>query len=166
MQEHTRNFPAAHISPGFHRTLKTLEMSLAKGIDLPRILVADNDPITSQLLSSLGEKQAYRVVSVSDGREAFRVLKSDANFLAAIFNMTIPHLQGVDIVRYMKTEKRLMRIPVVVVCGENGIKLMADSFAAGAIAFLAKPFNADQLQRVLRVAISSRNPRKELQRAA
>jgi DNA-binding NtrC family response regulator len=153
-------------SPKFQQTLKTLEMSLAKGLDLPRILVADNDPYTGQLLTSIGQTPAHKVVAVSDGREAYRVLKSDADFLAAIFNMTMPHLQGVDIIRYMKTEKRLMRIPVVVVCGENGIKLMGDSFAAGAIAFLSKPFNADQLQRVLRVAISSRSSRKELRRAA
>ncbi|MFS8085777.1 MAG: hypothetical protein ACMG6H_09120, partial [Acidobacteriota bacterium] len=58
-------------------------------------------------------------------------------------------------VRYMKTEKRLMKIPVVVVSGDQGLKLISDSFAAGAIMFLPKPFNADQLRRTLHIALSS-----------
>jgi len=49
----------------------------------------------------------------------------------------------------MKTEKRLMRIPVVVVTDEREPKQMVDSFAAGATVFLQKPFTTEQLQRTL-----------------
>lgn len=128
--------------------------------DRRRILVADDDPLTSQLLTSIAEKEGYTVVSVTDGREAYRILKTDADFKAAVFNMTMPHLKGVDIVRFMKTEKRLMRIPVVIVTAENGLRLIADSFAAGAALFLPKPFTTDQLQRALRIALSSRRDQK------
>jgi len=121
----------------------------------PRVLVVDNDPLTGQLLISIGEREGYQVVSVNDGRKAYRMLKSDADFTAAVFNMTMPNLNGVDIVRYMKTEKRLMRIPVVIVAGEHGLKLIADSFAAGALAFLPKPFTTDKLARTIRLAIGS-----------
>jgi len=102
----------------------------------------------------------------TDGREAYRLLKSDADFKIAIFNMTMPNLRGLDIVRYMKTEKRLMRIPVLVVSGEPGLKQMSDSFAAGATVFLAKPFTPDQLQRTLRIALSSRESQRQFQCAA
>jgi DNA-binding NtrC family response regulator len=100
------------------------------------------------------------VVSVADGRQAYRMLKSDADFAAAVFNMTMPHLDGVDLVRHMKTEKRLMRIPVVIVAGDHGLKLIADSFAAGALAFLPKPFTTEKLARTLRLAIGSGMNRK------
>jgi DNA-binding NtrC family response regulator len=166
MRDSIGNPNTVHDLPKLQHGLSMLEMSLAGAFDPPRVLVADDDPITSQLLNSIGAKEGYQVVSVRDGREAYRTLRSDADFRAAIFNMTMPHLQGVDIVRYMKTEKRLMRIPVVVVCGEHGLKLMADSFAAGAIAFMTKPFTADQLQLTLHIALSSRNSRKEILRAA
>jgi FixJ family two-component response regulator len=55
----------------------------------------------------------------------------------------------------MKTEKRLMRIPVVIVAGDQGLKLIADSFAAGALAFLPKPFTTEKLALTLRLAIRS-----------
>jgi len=166
MQRLAGNVNARFNTPKIQYGLTMIEKSLGESFDLPRVLVADNDPLTSQLLTSLSEKDGYRVVSVSDGREAYRVLKSDADFKIAIFNMMMPHLEGVDIVRYMKTEKRLMRIPVVVVGGEQGLRTVSESFAAGAIAFLSKPFNAELLQRTLRLALGGCATSREIQRAA
>jgi CheY-like chemotaxis protein len=120
-----------------------------------RVLVADNDPTTGRRLISIGEKEGYQVITVADGREAYRILKSDGDFQVAVFDMAMPQLDGVAIVRYMKTEKRLMRIPIVIVAGKQGLKLIAECFAAGAIAFLPKPFTTEQLRRTLRMAISS-----------
>ena len=125
-----------------------------------RVLVVDDDPVTGQLLASIGEREGYHVVTVDDGRKAYRMLKSDANFTAAVFNMTMPNLNGVDIVRYMKTEKRLMRIPVVIVAGDTGLKRIPESFAAGALVFLPKPFTPEKLALTLRLARCSGAGRK------
>jgi CheY-like chemotaxis protein len=126
-----------------------------------RVLVVDDDPITAALLSTVSEREGYQVVSVRDGREAYRILKSTADFTAAVFNMTMPHLDGVDLVRHMKTEKRLMRIPVVIVAGNHGLKLISDSFAAGALAFLPKPLTTEKLAQTVRLAIGSQAVRKQ-----
>lgn len=132
-------------------------------MEAKRVLVADDDPATGNLLTAFAGREGYQVVSVTDGREAYRLLKSDANFCAAVFNMMMPHLDGVDIVRFMKTEKRLMRIPVIMVTGEHGLSLIADSFAVGATAFLPKPFTKELLQRTLRIALNSRESPKRSQ---
>jgi CheY-like chemotaxis protein len=120
-----------------------------------RILIADDDPVTRQLLSSMVRKEGYDAVVVDDGREAYRILQSDANFRAGIFDMMMPHLEGLDIIRYMRTEKRLRRIPVMMVSAERDLKLMATSFVAGATVFLTKPFNPEQLQTTLRLLLAN-----------
>jgi DNA-binding NtrC family response regulator len=152
------------MSMQFSKEIVVLQPDLEKalfGKSTPaRVLIVDDDPTTAQLLSAIGEKEGYQVVSVDDGRKAYRILKSDANFAAAVFNMTVPHLKGVDIVRHMKTEKRLMRIPVIIVAGQHGLKLITESFAAGALAFLPKPFTTEKLVRTLRLAIGSQAVRK------
>ena len=66
----------------------------------------------------------------------------------------MPHIQGPELVRYMKTEKRLMRIPVMMMTAEQNPKLSSDSFAAGAVVFLPKPFTTAQLQIMLRMLIN------------
>lgn len=111
-----------------------------------RILVADDDPVIRHLVASVVRRAGYTPLTVEDGREAVRILQSDAGFGAAVFDMMMPHLEGIEIIRHMRTEKRLMRIPVIMMTSETELKLMKDSFEAGATVFLPKPFTAVQLQ--------------------
>lgn len=119
------------------------------------IFLADNDAHTERLLSSIAGKLNYQVVVAKDARDAYWKLSSDIDFRVAILDMSTPCTDGVDIVRYMKTDARLMQIPIVIVAGEYGLKLITDCFAAGAIAFLPKPFTTEQLQRTLNMAMTS-----------
>jgi len=166
MREPVRASIRTYDTPRLQQRLAIMEMSLTGVLDSRRVLVADDDPLTSQMLAVIAKKEGYEIVSVHDGREAYRLLKSDADFKAAVINITMPNLRGLDILRHMKTEKRLMRIPVLVVSGESGLKQMADSFAAGATMFLPKPVTQDQLQRTLRIALTSRESKRQLPRAA
>jgi CheY-like chemotaxis protein len=66
----------------------------------------------------------------------------------------MPHITGPELVRHMRTEKRFMRIPVMMMTAEQDPKLSSDSFAAGAVVFLPKPFTTAQLQTMLRMLVS------------
>jgi len=130
------------------------EKSSAKGDkETKRILVADDDPAILRLVTTLLEKDNYTVVTARDGREAYKHLQSDPNFIAAVLDVVMPHISGPELVRYMKTEKRLMRIPVMMMTAEQDPKLSSDSFAAGAVVFLPKPFTTAQLQIMLQMLI-------------
>lgn len=119
-----------------------------------RILVADDDPAILRLVTAILEKENFGVVSARDGREAYKILQSDQNFTAAILDVVMPHISGPELVRFMKTEKRLMRIPVMMMTAEQDPKLSSDSFAAGAVVFLPKPFTTAQLHIMLQMLIS------------
>lgn len=119
-----------------------------------RILVADDDPAILRLVTAIIEKEGYEVAPARDGREAYKLLQTESDFLAGIFDVMMPHIQGPELLRYMRTEKRLMRIPVMMMTAEQNPKLSSDSFAAGAVVFLPKPFTTSQLQIMLRMLIS------------
>ena len=120
-----------------------------------RILVADDDPAILRLVTAIVEKEGYEVVPARDGREAYKLLQSRGEeFAACVFDVVMPHIQGPELVRYMKTERRLMKIPVMMMTAEQNPKLSSDSFAAGAVVFLPKPFTTSQLQVMLRMLIS------------
>jgi len=119
-----------------------------------RILVADDDPAILRLVTAIFEKEGYEVVPARDGREAYRLLQAGTELAACVFDVVMPHIQGPELVRYMKTEKRLMKIPVMMMTAEQNPKLSSDSFAAGAVVFLPKPFTTSQLQVMLRMLIS------------
>jgi CheY-like chemotaxis protein len=118
------------------------------------VLVADDDPAILRLVSMILEKEGFSVIGARDGREAYKALQDDPNFTAAVFDVVMPHIQGPELVRYMRTEKRFMRIPVMMMTAEQDPKLSKESFEAGAVVFLPKPFTTVQLQTMLRMLVN------------
>src|SRR5260370_24060042 len=125
-----------------------------------RVLIADDDPVMTHLVTTVVKQQQCEPVVANDGREAYRILQSDSRFRAAILDMSMPFLEGLDIIHYMRSERRLMRIPIMMITAEQNIELMTDSFSAGATAFLPKPFTAEQLESTVRMLIGSKRGRK------
>lgn len=121
-----------------------------------RILIADDDPIIRRVVTRLTESEGFQPVVVNDGGAAYRLLQTDANFCGAIFDMMMPQLAGLDVIRFMSTEKRLLRIPVMMITSEQDLRLMANSFAAGVTLFLPKPFTPEQFQTTLRLLVKGR----------
>ena len=120
-----------------------------------RVLIADDDPVMRHLLTTVVKQQKCEVVMASDGREAYRILQSDSKFRAAILDINMPFLEGLDVVQYMRSEKRLMKIPIMIITAEENLKLMNDSFSAGATAFLPKPFTPEQLESAILLLLHS-----------
>jgi CheY-like chemotaxis protein len=118
-----------------------------------RVLVADDDPAILRLVSAVLEKEGFAVVGARDGREAYKALQDNPNFIAAVFDVVMPHIPGPELLRYMRTEKRFNKIPVMMMTAEQDPKLSSDSFAAGAVVFLPKPFTTAQLQTMLRMLV-------------
>lgn len=118
-----------------------------------QILVADDDPAILRLVKAVVETEGFTVVTARDGKEAYKILQSGENFAAAIFDVVMPYIQGTELVRYMQSEKRLMKIPVIMMTAEQNPRLSSDSFSAGAIAFLPKPFTNSQLKMMLTVFV-------------
>ena len=121
-----------------------------------RILVVEDDPIIMQLVKDVLVEDGYTVVSAQDGREAYRILAKDNNFVAGIFDVKMPTIQGTDLLRYMQTEKRLSKIPVLIMTGEQSADIRSESLAAGAAIFLPKPFTRVTLRTMFRALISSK----------
>ena len=124
-----------------------------------RVLIADDDPVMRKILSSIVNREQYEAVQARDGREAFRVLNSDANFKGALFDLKMPGLTGLDLVSHMKTEKRLQRIPVMIITGETAMNVVSEIFRAGAVAYLPKPFSRDQVTRAIRMLLHTSHKR-------
>lgn len=122
-----------------------------------RMLVADDDPAILRLIATILEKENFSVVTARDGREAYKILQTDADFRAAILDVVMPHISGPELVRFMRSEERLKRIPVMMMTAEQDPKLSSESFMAGAMVFLPKPFTTGQLQIMLQMLIGKKS---------
>ncbi len=121
--------------------------------DSAQILVADDDPAILRLVKAIVEKEGYTVVAARDGKEAYKLLQSGEPFVAAILDVVMPYIQGTELAKHMQSEKRLMKIPVIIMTAEQNPRLSSESFSSGAVAFLPKPFSTAQLQTMLRMFV-------------
>jgi DNA-binding response OmpR family regulator len=123
------------------------------------VLIADADPSNLAFLTKLIEKEGFAVLVANDGREARKILQHKSDFIAAIFKAVIPHVSGPDLVRYMRREKQLKNIPVIMMTQADSIRILCESFAAGAVVLLPEPFSASQIQNLLHMLVDI--PRRE-----
>jgi len=86
----------------------------------------------------------FQVNRLSDGLEALEYLESIEKFpWLIILDLKIPKHDGHEILKYLKNEEYLKRIPVVIFTTSNSIQDITKAIDAGANSYLIKPMNSD-----------------------
>lgn len=124
---------------------------------LGRVLIVEDDLIISNIVKDIIEKTGYETVVISDGGDALRLLTKDNNFSAGVFDIDVPKIKGTDILRHMRTEKRLMRIPVMVMTADESVRVQLDTHEAGAALFLPKPFERAMFEKMFALLVTQKN---------
>ncbi len=125
-------------------------VDLAQG----QILIVEDDFITAKIIKDIVEKADYSPVVINDGQEAYRVLSSEANFVAAVFDVELPKIKGTDLLKYMRTEKRLRYVPVMMMTAtEEYVKMQLESYESGATFFISKPFERSSFETLLKTLV-------------
>jgi CheY-like chemotaxis protein len=120
----------------------------------PRILIVEDDAITAKLISNIAEANGFVPTVIADGQEAYKVLAEEANFAAAVLDVELPKIKGTDLLKYMRSEKRLLSVPVIVMtASENRVRIQLDSHASGASFFIAKPVERSTFEGLLKTLI-------------
>jgi DNA-binding response OmpR family regulator len=116
-----------------------------------RILVAEDDPVSRELICARLEKWGYEVISTQTGTEAIMALrKKDAPSLA-ILDWMMPGMDGLEICRRMREVDRTLY--VIMLTARDSMEDLVEGLGAGADDYLAKPFDKEELQARIRVGL-------------
>ena len=108
-----------------------------------RILVAEDDPVSSALICARLEKWGYDVIVTENGTDAIMALrKKDAPSLA-ILDWMMPGMDGLEICRRIREVDRLLYIILLTARGSKANLL--EGLRSGADDYLIKPFDKDEL---------------------
>lgn len=121
----------------------------------PAVLIADTDPSNIAFLTNLVEGEGFSVLVAADGRQARRILQNESDVIAAIFKVVIPYISGPDLVRFMRREKHLRKIPVIMMTQSDSIRALGESVALGPVVLLPKPFSTSQIRNVLHMLVDA-----------
>jgi two-component system, chemotaxis family, chemotaxis protein CheY len=113
---------------------------------MKRILVADDSPATRALVAAaLADLPDVQVERAQTGVEAIKALSTTAIDLV-LTDIHMPEINGLELVRFIKSEERLRAIPVIVISTEAAEDDRKRALALGADDYLPKPFTAHGLR--------------------
>ncbi len=109
-----------------------------------KILVVDDEESMCNLLTRLLQREGYRVVTATRGREALQILEHEKPDLM-ILDLNLPDLSGENIYQSIRQDPRCRSIPILVITGRAVEGISARCLHGGADAFLSKPFDNTEL---------------------
>ena len=122
-----------------------------------RVVVADDEPMTAELLAYMLDHNGFDVSRAYDGREALeriRELRPDA----VVLDVMMPSLDGREVARLLRQDPELKNLPVVLFSSVDEVDVEWE--AAGADVFLQKPLDICVLPDLLQKLIDGEPPPK------
>jgi CheY-like chemotaxis protein len=112
-----------------------------------RVLVVDDDGAVRELLAETYELEGLEVAAAASGLEALRKLEREPLPELVVLDLKMPGLDGIEVLRRMKSHPVWSRIPVAAISGAPRSEF---DFIAEPDAFLTKPFEIDALSEAMR----------------
>ncbi len=113
------------------------------------ILIAEDDPISRLILSSLLEEEGYGVTTAPDGRKAMNLMLKSAGGNGnhrvdlLVTDIDMPDLNGVGLIRGIL--RACISLPIIVVTGNNDEKTLAELNSLGIRDVFIKPVRGEVL---------------------
>lgn len=114
------------------------------------IAVVDDDPSVREGLSSLIRSAGLRVETFASAQE-FLSHSGAETFSCLVLDLQMPGLSGLDLQKHM-TEAEI-EIPIIFLTGHGDIPASVRAMKAGAVEFLTKPFDEQDLLQAVQEAI-------------
>ena len=120
------------------------------------VLVIEDDPALCKLLETTLGKAGYRVTLATDGLDGLvKIDQAEPKPRLLIVDIMIPELDGLSLVRALRTQAATRAIPVIFITAKTDAKTIAEGISAGAKFYVTKPFVIDDLLAKVRRAIGS-----------
>ena len=111
-----------------------------------RVLIVDDEKSMRFTLASILEYEGYEVDVAADGEEAVSLCR-DKGYGVVLMDVRMPGIDGVEAFRRISRHQESVR--VIMMSGYSIDDLKEAAFDEGAIAFLAKPVDLDQLIKLI-----------------
>jgi DNA-binding NtrC family response regulator len=125
-----------------------------------RILIVDDDKGIRELLSSLVETEGFRALTAGDGEMALKMIRSEDPDLL-LLDIVMPGMDGMEVLRQVKDIDR--ELPVVLITGYADVPGAVKAMKAGAYDYLPKPFNNQEVIRIIQRATADRGLKKVME---
>jgi two-component system chemotaxis response regulator CheY len=121
------------------------------------LLVEDSRAMRDYVSSILEAAGDFEVFEVDNGFEALRALPR-ARYSLIVTDVNMPDVSGIELCRFVRQSANHADVPIIVISTDASSTDTQRAMKAGATAFLAKPFTAEQFLETLARARQAHTP--------
>jgi len=114
-----------------------------------KVLIIDDDNRNIFALSAVLRARGYRCLSAAGGEEGIDLLKQDREIAVVLMDMMMPGMDGYQAMDVMSKDPDLKEIPVIAVTAQAMLGDRERCLEAGAVGYVSKPINVDELTNLL-----------------
>jgi len=120
-----------------------------------KVLIVDDEPVSLKMLSGYLRDINYEFEQAENGKKALQILeKNPTSFGVVILDRLMPHMSGIELLNIMKQNKKLVKIPVVMLTGLDNNEDIIEAIQAGAFDYLTKPVEKDLFLKLVTQAMA------------
>ncbi|MEG4282736.1 ATP-binding protein [Microcoleus sp. A006_D1] len=128
---------------------------------LGNILVVDDTPENLRLLSTMLTHRGYAPRCVINGQMALRACNSNPPDLI-LLDIMMPEMNGYEVCQHLKSEPKTREIPVIFISAKDEVFDKVNAFAVGAVDYISKPFQFEEVLARIESHLTLRNLQKQL----
>jgi DNA-binding response OmpR family regulator len=121
----------------------------------PLVLVVEDDPDLGETIVSFLKDEGLEAKLARDGDQAMRLVDQVAP-AAMVLDLMMPRRDGFSVLRELRADGRIARLPVIVVTAIFGLSERLYATELGAADYVTKPFELDELLGRVRNVLASR----------
>jgi DNA-binding response OmpR family regulator len=121
-------------------------------VSLPRVLVADDDNDILLLVTTRLRRDGFEVTAARDGDEALALARAERPRVA-VLDIGMPGLDGLEVLAAIRADEQLRDVRVLLLTAKAQESDVRRGYAAGADAYVRKPFSPSELSMRVRKLI-------------
>jgi len=112
-----------------------------------KVLVVDDSKLMHKMYEVM--LRQYPLAYASDGRQALDRLQEHSDIDLVILDINMPNMNGLEFLARIRADQAFRDLPVVIISTEGRDEDTAQGLAAGATAYIKKPFQSEQILEVI-----------------
>lgn len=126
---------------------------------MEKILVIDDEKSLLDLLEVVFKKEGYDVDAFLSSSKALEALEKNGDYDLILTDIKIPQISGMEVLK--RVRKKRPDIPVIMITAYGTIKQAVDALKAGALDYVVKPFNVEELKIIVAQGMEQRRLKQE-----
>jgi signal transduction histidine kinase/ligand-binding sensor domain-containing protein/DNA-binding response OmpR family regulator len=118
------------------------------------LIVEDNEELRKFISNNL--KENFMTIEAENGVQALKIIEEE-NINVIVSDILMPEMDGIELVRNVKTNPAYSYIPVILLSAKVGVDSKIEGLELGADVYMEKPFSMTQLKAQINSIIENRN---------